>query len=220
MKILAGEWWESGSWWQFVITLLVTATVGFFAGWATLRAANPKRRLVWWEQSNVPLVDDQFNDGSLLALQFMGHPLPKPRIVELVITNVGRRDITPAHLQGPLRFEFGAEVCMILSHSTEPAHAPVPTTDTDAFTIRGAQHTAGTYVAIEPSLFRRGQVYTATVLVNGDAASVTCASAPLIDVDLEMRQPGNAGAVVLSVLESSIIPFIGVRWGDVRGRRP
>ncbi|MEU7516800.1 hypothetical protein AB0B13_33005 [Streptomyces sp. NPDC042898] len=207
MKILAGEWWESGSWWQFAITIAATLTVGFFAGWATLRAANPKRKIVWQVQSNTPLVDDQFNDGTVLAVQFMGYTLPKPRIVELVVANVGRRDITAAHFHGgaPLRFEFGAEVCMILNHSSEPAHAPVPTTDTASFDMTTAGYTTGTYVAIKPSLFRRGQVYTATVLINGDETDVTCTAAPFIDVDLDERRQTNAAGILAEGLRAGFL---------------
>ncbi|WP_167503204.1 hypothetical protein [Streptomyces malaysiensis] len=206
MTMLAADWWESGSWWQFAITIAVALAVGALGAWAALRSANPKRKINWWVRSNTPLVNERYtgatpaNAGGL-AVNLGGFPLTQPRVVELVLANTGRRDITAAmfHANEPIRFEFDVEVCTLLDVTTTPTGSVQPALRTEMWRTAGVNSYGGTYLELPPSLLRRGQVVTATVLLNGEEKPVQCTSFPLVDVKVTNDALGSA----LSVLAES-----------------
>ncbi|MEX1655532.1 hypothetical protein ABZ960_20485 [Streptomyces pseudovenezuelae] len=192
MQIVAGEWWESGSWWQFAITIAAGIGVCAVGAWATLRASNPKRQLNWWVQSSTSLmsVPRHSPDGEI-ALTFQGVAIDNPRLVELVITNGGRRDITSAmfHNNESIRFDFDAVVCTVLDVTTTPQGSVLPSLDTDPWRILGTPHPSrnraavgGTWLDVRPSLLTSGQAVTVAVLLDGEEKPVKCVHAPLIEV--------------------------------------
>ncbi|MFD8262791.1 hypothetical protein ACFV19_28635 [Streptomyces griseoluteus] len=124
------------------------------------------------------------SEESELAVTFFGAPLTSPRIVELVIANSGRRDITAAmfHDAQPLRFDFGVPVCTILDATTTPAGSIRPMFDTAGWAVAGNNGWGDAWVDVVPSLLSRGQEVVMTVLVEGDEKPVKLASFPLVDV--------------------------------------
>ncbi|MFF3489254.1 hypothetical protein ACFYXC_39360 [Streptomyces sp. NPDC002701] len=219
MEILAGQWWHNIDVWTIVIAAVVSLLVGWIGAWATLRSNNPKQELGWWEQSNTPLFAESRYAGQTgpLTVQ-LGHTrLEKPRIIDLVIMNLGRRDITAAmfHEGAPLRFSFGAPVLVILEYESRPAATLGQLIDT--YVDIGSMPTAPTVGGIElkPTLLRKGQVVTITVLVDGGRAATRCTDFPLVDVTEVTEPPGTrartfAGSVLQAIAER-LFPLTFVR---------
>lgn len=218
MKHVAGEWWESGSWWQFAITIAAGVAVGVFSAWAALSASNPKRKLNWWVQSNTPLMSvPQYSPGGVLALTFEGVTLDNPRIVELVIANQGRRDITSAlfHNNDSIRFDFGAVLCTILDVTTAPQGSVPPSLMASPWRILGSgpasthrRAVGETWLDVEPSLLAKGQVVTVVVLLDGEEKPVSLARFPLVDVTPASEPPGARSRALAEVIARTPI-FVG-----------
>ncbi|MFJ8045940.1 hypothetical protein ACIRBX_36055 [Kitasatospora sp. NPDC096147] len=220
MNILAGDWWSAGAFWQYVITTVVGVLVGALAAWATIRSANPKRVINWWVKSNTSLIVPQLPaGGGGLTVQLGGQQLQKPRIVELVITNEGSRDITAAmfHNNASIRFGFdGTNVCAVLSVDTQPTGTVLPSLDIGPVVSVGTARLAEDWVDVLPSLLSRGQAVTVTVLVDGDEKDVRCIGAPLVDVEVTNHPRGGASGLLsrVELTPFSLSPLpIRIRFG-------
>jgi hypothetical protein len=174
--LIAKPWYEDGSFWQFAITTLVAVAVGALAAFATMRAANPKRRLDYSTRTNASLFIASHNQTGALRVTHHGTPVSRPRIIELEVRNAGRHDITGAHFHGgeALKFDLGADAVGVLGVTSSPSGTVVPAVGIDASAPR--------IVVIPPTLLARRQVIRATFLVDGPRAEVNCTQAPLIDV--------------------------------------
>jgi hypothetical protein len=211
MRILAGQWWQSVDVWAIVASCLVALLVGWLGAWATLRAGNPKRKLGWWEQSNTPLfVESRYaGQSGPLTVQLGNVRLEKPRIIDLVIANLGKHDITAAtfHEGAPLRFSFGVPVLVILEYQSQPAATLGQLIDTYADIGSMPTRPLVGGVELKPTLLRKGQTVTITVLVDGDRHPTQCTDFPLVDV-AEVTEPPTLrartlGRVFLETLTSA-----------------
>lgn len=176
--LIAKAWYESGSFWQFIITTLVAVAVGALASYATMRAAHPKRRLGYLTRTNAPLFIASHDQTGSLQVTHNGTSVSRPRVIELELYNSGRRDITAAqfHDDAPLKFDLGADVVGVLGVTSSPAGGVAPAVAVDSVSPK--------VVAISPSLFSRRQAVRATFLVDGPGEDVSCVQQPLIDVDV------------------------------------
>lgn len=189
----ASAWYETWSFWQFAITTLAALMIGALGAFATLRAANPKRRLDFGTGPSVPLLIAAQTGAGTLELTHNGSPVASPRIVELRLRNSGRRDITQSQFHGndSLRFDFGAQVVGVLGMKSSPAGTIAPSVNLFA--------TRPTVVEIPPSLLARKQVFEVTLLLDGPDAKVRCTAAPLVDVKIR-RGPVRSISDLMSVL--------------------
>ncbi|MFD6818963.1 hypothetical protein ACFWC5_01185 [Streptomyces sp. NPDC060085] len=187
MGMLAGQWWQSVDVWAIVVSSLVALLVGWLGAWATLRAGNQKRQIGWWVEANTSLFAlPQYSGGSgPLTVNLGNTRVEKPRIIELVIANLGKRDVpaTMFHDGAPLKFSFGAPVLLILEYKAKLGNDLSQSLDT--YADHGAMPTGPLVggLQLKPTLLRAGQVITVTVLVDGDLRPARCADFPLIDVE-------------------------------------
>jgi hypothetical protein len=195
---MAGAWYESGNFWQFAVTTIVAVAVGALGAVATTRAGNPKRKINWWVQSNTPLVSlPQFAaGGGNLSVQFAGRTVVAPRVVELVIANQGRHDITAGMFHGDetIRFDFATGVCTVLDVVSTPSGTMNPQLDTGTWGVVGNSVSHESWLDVKPFLLSRGQVVSVTILLDGDEAPVTCLRAPLVEVDVVSVAPASAAS--------------------------
>ncbi|MFE5663388.1 hypothetical protein ACFQ7W_05595 [Streptomyces niveus] len=175
--LTASRWYESGSFWQFAITIVVAVSLGALGAFATMRASNPKRRIVYRTLANTSLFVASHSQTGALAVTHGTTPVSRPRVIELELKNSGRRDITLAqfHDGESIKYDLGAEVVAVLGASTSPVGSMAPTVETEP-AVPGSLN-------IRPFLLMRKQVVRISVLVDGAEAEVKCLRMPLIDVD-------------------------------------
>ncbi|WP_329289539.1 hypothetical protein [Streptomyces pseudovenezuelae] len=232
MGIFAGEWWDSDPWWQFVLTLIIGVVVGCLGAWATLRAGNPKRKINWWVESNTSLLSlsERPDNGQELTVHLGAHAIRNPRVVELVIANVGSRDITAGmfHADEPMRFDFGqSEVYGVLARRTDPEGTVMPTLEIGPIQVhpptRGIANapttSADSWLDLAPCLLKRGQSVTVTVLLSGEEERVRCLSAGLVDVDVVSQSPGRRTQAVMDAM-SGVTFYLGPLALRVGGSSP
>ncbi|WP_406170599.1 hypothetical protein [Streptomyces sp. NBC_00996] len=218
MSSMAGEWWENVNVWAIVVSAVVALLVGSLGTWATFRSANPKRKLNWWVQSNTPLMSvPQHSADGALAVTFHGVSIDNPRIVELVIANQGRRDLTSAmfHNSESIRFDFGAVLCTILDVTTAPAGSMPPSLEHFPWRLHVAPPSAGsaqlqtvvgeTWLDLKPSLLSKGQVVTVAVLLDGEEKPVRLTRFPLVDVAPASEPPGARSRVLAEAITQASI---------------
>ncbi|MCM2388766.1 hypothetical protein [Streptomyces albipurpureus] len=200
MSNASSEWYTSGTLWTTVATSLVALLVGAAGAWAAIRSAHPVRRLTYQLKKNVALVDDD-QYSSHLTVSHDGAVLQAPRIAEIVVTNVGRKDITAQQFHGdaPIVFDLGASVAALLSSTSSPDSTSAPAADT-----------AGTSIRVPPSLLKRRQSISYTVLVDGRESELRCTAA-LTDTTVSHAEESKSqrGLMpILAGLTASLIAFI------------
>ncbi|MDX2762745.1 hypothetical protein [Streptomyces europaeiscabiei] len=166
-----------------VVSAVVGVVIGAGAIWATLRAANPKRSLLWVPNSNASLLHGE-NTASAVTVSAGGRVLTKPRLVEIAIKNAGRKDILAQDFatgDDSLAFDFRAPIVGVMSTKVEPAAAPIPVT-----------RTAGNILYVHSGLIKTRQVVRFSVLVDGDEKKITCHRAHLIETPIKKASDNDA----------------------------
>ncbi|MEU8752779.1 MULTISPECIES: hypothetical protein [Streptomyces] len=148
-----------------------TVFAAFLAAWAAFRSTHPKRRLKY-AVSHRPLVQ-QGMDGSL-EIRHNGTLLSAPHLVEVVLTNAGRRDIASGAFDrgDPFQVDLGVPYLKVLSTESHPGTARVPPVDT-----------RGSCLTIGPGLIGRGTTITCLLLV--DTTPVYDCRHSLVDVKVQ-----------------------------------
>ncbi|MFF0729717.1 hypothetical protein [Streptomyces sp. NPDC004134] len=228
MGMMADGWYEDGSFWQFAVTTAVAMAVGALGAWAGFRASNPKRKIVWWVQSDTSLISlPQLSSGDPgLSVNIGTLRLYEPRIVELAIANRGRRDVTAAMFHGgeSIRFKFNAVVYGVLDIKTAPGGTVRPAVAHNEIDNSDSHPIGEEWLDFPPCLLRRGQVVSVMVLVDGIQCEVECERAPLVDVEMANEIPVGRSRLVGEALEGvfSVTPLGGLLFGLGRqfSRRP
>ncbi|MCX5236223.1 hypothetical protein OG824_13540 [Streptomyces prunicolor] len=201
MKI-AGEGWGNVDVWSIVVTAVVSLLVGLLGAWAALRAGNPKRRLHWWVESNTPLMSPQYGSSGDISIRYQGSRVDQPRIVEFVVANTGRKDITSSmfHADDSLIFDFGERIVRLLTTNSSPDGSTTP-----PITYPGTTRVVA--FELNPCHIAERQVVRFTFLIDGDEAEVRCSQMPLVDVRVVNEVPGaRRRSLVLGAL--NVLPGI------------
>ncbi|WPO73865.1 hypothetical protein [Streptomyces sp. KN37] len=178
MVQLAAAWYESEAFWTITVGGVVAMAVGTLGAWATLRSANPKRRMTYCQLRDTSLLSVLHSDSDI-EVRHSNVRLEHPRIVDVEIANTGRRDIPASmfHAGEPISFDLGAPIIAVLSSVSFPFDNRVPAAEIEGQEIR-----------IGPGLLAKRQRVTFSLLVDGRAHPMTCQHS-LVDVDVRRRSP-------------------------------
>ncbi|WP_031513676.1 hypothetical protein [Streptomyces sp. NRRL F-5123] len=181
--LTAAAWYKDGDFWQFAVTTVVALALGALGALATVRASNPKRRLVYRTLANTSLFVASHSATSALMVTHGITPVLRPRVIELELKNGGRKDITldQFHAGAPIKYDLGADIVAVLDVSTEPTGSTPPVVEVDPASRNS--------LTVKPFLLARKQVVRISILVDGAQADVQFLSVPLVDVD---RREGAA----------------------------
>lgn len=193
---LAKHWYEAESL-ATALTLMAGLITGFFGGWATLRAANPKRQLAYWMPTITPILHTSDSVGDLLVMRG-GQALRDPHVLDVKLMNRGRRDVASSHFDRdlPILLDVGAPIVELLGITSRPASLHTATVVVE-----------GTALKIAPGLIARGQTISFSLLVDGPTPRVSC-QASLIDVTVQERRDSTGPQRLVSV--SSLATGLGI----------
>ncbi|MFD7280343.1 hypothetical protein ACFV80_25620 [Streptomyces sp. NPDC059862] len=201
MVMLAGEWWQSGTFWA-AAAVIVTGVAAIGAVWATLRAANPKRRLLYRVYSCTPLLNPTASvPGGTLTVMHGTNALAIPWVVEIQLINAGRRDIVASmfHNGDSIVLDLGVPIVALLRTATSSRTQRPPAAEVD-----------GGVLTVPPCLLVKRHTVTFSVLVDGADPQLECL-APLTDIDVaEGRRPVSAAATVAEVADTVVPGPLGL----------
>ncbi|MFD4918890.1 hypothetical protein ACFWNR_37520 [Streptomyces virginiae] len=174
---LADEFYGSANFWT-ATGVLVALLVGAATVLITHRVGTAGKRIDIGIRKVTALVRAPAGVEADLELRHRGRVVAAPQIVEIALSNRGRRDITRNDFDNnsPIRLGVGASVIAVLQSSSSSSHNPPQPLTTDDSTLR-----------FGPALIKRGQYISYSVLVDGPEIALTC-DAPLVDVKIrELR---------------------------------
>nr|WSY54963.1 hypothetical protein OG999_35725 [Streptomyces sp. NBC_00886] len=206
MVTLAGEWLQSGTFWGAAAVIVAVLAAGS-AVWATLRAANPKRRLLYRIYSRTPLLNPTASvPGGSLTVMHGTSALANPWVVEVELINAGRRDISASmfHNGESITLDLGVPIIALLHTETSSRTQRPPTAVVN-----------GRVLTVPPCLLGKRHTATFSLLVDGDEPQLECL-APLTDVDVaEGRRPGSAAMTIAEVADAAIPAVVGFPMAGV-----
>jgi hypothetical protein len=203
MMTLAGAWWQSGTFWA-AAAVVVAVFAALSAVWATMRAANPKRRLLYRIYSRTPLLNPTASvPGDTLTVTHGTNALANPWVVEVQLINAGRRDISASmfHNGEPITLNLGVPIIALLNSGTSSRTQRPPEAQVN-----------GNILTVPPCLLGKRHTATFSLLVDGADPELECL-APLTDVDVaEGRLPGSTALTMAEVASAaaSALPVLGL----------
>lgn len=181
MLILAAEL-DDGFWTALGAVgavLAVPAMIG--VGWLGYRAVWPRRKVRWSARIR-PLMSHEAGHTSRLTMEFEGSQLRRPHFVEIELSNVGNKDLEPAHFNGlPVDIRSSVPVVALLGHGSDPSVQRVfrPT------------HADPHLVSLETTTpLHKGQTMAYVMLVDGFEPKVEL-RASVSNAKVEERVPGT-----------------------------
>jgi hypothetical protein len=193
MVPLADAWYKADLTWT-IATFASGLLIGVLAVWATLRASYPNLRVSYRLDSVTKLIATDAVQGSL-AVTYNGTAVRNPHLAVMTLTNSGRRDITADmfHNGDPTVFEFDEHIVAPVEWQvTPPTHLAMPL------------RISGRGLLVDPTLLRRKQSLTVTLLFDGPVTDLTVQPS-LVNVDVRpARDPRMA-------LDRAAIEAVG--WG-------
>lgn len=162
-----------------VATVLAIPTA-LFIGWLGYRAVWPRRKVHW--SARVSTLTHEAAHGAL-TISHGGMPLAAPHVVELEISNVGNKDVEPAHFNGqPVEVTTTADVVALLNEASQPSAQRV---------LRATLAHQSLYLSTATPLHRR-QTMTYIFLVDGSDPTVWL-RASVSNTSFEERAPATHG---------------------------
>ena len=123
MTLLGAEAATDETFWAAAgaVAALLAIPTTIAMGWLAYRAAWPRRVLRWSARPSSLTWDAAPGPGGL-AVTYAGTQLTQPHIVEVELSNVGNKDVDPAHFNGrPIEITSNRPVIAVLQQTSEPA---------------------------------------------------------------------------------------------------
>ncbi|MEV1320100.1 hypothetical protein AB0J14_28945 [Micromonospora arborensis] len=192
MVVATNPWNEPESLWAAagVLASVLSMVVG---PWIARWFQESRRRMLYSMPTTTPLNPAGYG----LGVSHNGYQLTHPQIVEVRLICRGRHDIPSSAFDGgqPLRVDVGTMIVNVLRTESSPDKAPVPKWRTD-----------GTSIMIYPSLIKKNQKLSFSLLVDGPQPELTC-SPSLVDVDVDVDETAEERltlAIRLLVIAASL----------------
>lgn len=217
MDLAGSHFFTSATFWGPAIGAIVGVLTTAVVVWVTLRAANPKRRLLYSMPVVTPLLNTRPDLPQDIEVRRAGSVLAHPYVVNVELTSRGRRDIAREAFGGdPIRLDVGAPIIDCLKISTSPSDRPHPVWNVD-----------GSKLLVGPSLIGRRQSTVFSLLVDGPSPRLSKPMQTLTEVRLLPWDSASgavgvpAGAVILvaglTIFVGGIASERGVLWGVLAG---
>lgn len=183
MLILAGEESGAGTWAVVsAIAAVLAVPTALLVGWIAYRAIWPLRRLRWSARVS-PLMSHSAAHSGGLSVQWSGAALSRPHVIEIELTNIGRKDLEPTHFSSlPVEVTCTVPVVALLQERSEPTVQRV---------LPASVSSQGLSLATTTPFHRR-QVLTYVALVDGDDPVVDL-RASLTNASVDRRNPPSPG---------------------------
>lgn len=179
MDLAGGDFYTSATFWAGAGVAAVLV-IGIATIWVTLRAANPKRQLIYAMPVVTPLLTMRRDLPQDIEVRRAGYLLKSPHVVNVELRSRGRHDISRAAFDGgkPLCLDVGVPVIECLDVTTDPPDRPEL-----SWEINGSE------LLIGPSLIGRRQTTVFSLLVDGQFPHLVKPQQTLIDVNIRPWDP-------------------------------
>jgi hypothetical protein len=206
MLILAAEAEEaSETFWTALgaVGAVLAVPTTLFVGWLAYRAVWPRRKVRWSARVS-PLMSHSAAHNGGLQVAWTGAPLSRPHIVEVELTNVGNKDVEPAHFNAlPVEITSTAPVVALLQDSSEPSVQRV---------LAPSVSNSGLSLATSTPL-HKGQSLTYVMLVDGARPDIDL-RASVSNASFERRDPPSQSSEIAVTQRSHIfVALVGVAAG-------
>ncbi|MCX4455739.1 hypothetical protein OOK58_27575 [Streptomyces sp. NBC_01728] len=152
-------------------------------GWLAYRAVWPRRKVRWSARVS-PLMSHGAAHTNRLGVTFTGRTLTRPHIVEIELSNVGNKDLEPAHFSSlPLDITSTVPVVALLQGKSKPSVQRV---------LAATEAPGGLELATNTP-FHKGQTLTYVMLVDGPEPKIDL-RASVSNTKIERRDPATQGS--------------------------
>ncbi|MFE1390556.1 hypothetical protein ACFW5M_30895 [Streptomyces albogriseolus] len=186
MLILAAEE-ASDTFWTAMgaVGAVLAIPTTLFIGWLAYRAVWPRRKVRWSARVS-PLMSHSAAHNGGLQVAWTGAPLVRPHIVEVELTNVGNKDLEPAHFNAlPVEITSTAPVVALLQEASEPS---VQRVLTPSVSNRGLSLATSTPL-------HKGQSLTYVMLVDGARPKIDL-RASVSNASFDRRDPPSQSSEI------------------------
>ncbi|MFF7976993.1 hypothetical protein [Streptomyces sp. NPDC007905] len=156
---MAASLLESATFWTIFVGAATTLLGAILGAWLPHRYANPKQQLEFQWRKNTALLDAA-SGASALAVSHSGSALTEPRIIDFLIRNVGKKDITADSFHGgaSIEVELDSRIIEVKGVDNAPTTSAPPT---------WAISPSGDRLLIAPSLLLGRQEVSFSIIVDG-----------------------------------------------------
>ncbi|MDX3130632.1 hypothetical protein PV367_12695 [Streptomyces europaeiscabiei] len=172
----------SADFWNTVIGGMVGILLGVVTTRVSVKASNPKRRLQWQEVANVSLLRISQGAGpSTISVSHASGPLAEPRVAQIVVTNLGMRDVHPDDFtlgDDSFVFNFQVPIVEVIGSYSLPDSSPTPQTEV-----------SGNLLKIKKSPIATGQKIFYTALLDGPEKQTKLGTQSIRDTPIKNQKP-------------------------------
>ncbi|MFD3919126.1 hypothetical protein [Streptomyces sp. NPDC058595] len=160
MTLSSPSWLASGTFWQILFSVFTTFLGVVIGAWLTNKYNNPRRELQYQWRKNTPLLETSTSSASNLTVSHGSTPLAEPRVIDVLLRNQGRKEITSSdfHNGDPITVKLDCSIIELKEVHNDPSTSVPP-----EVTVSSDK----TELIVSPSLLVAGQEVVITVVGDG-----------------------------------------------------